>query len=101
MSGIDLAGLLVLLAVFVFGPLFLMLFGSNQAHGPKPALHECPHCGAQNRATSPRCYCCDHEFILPESPQVPATVIQLVRKTDVAKAKMPAPTRSAPATRAA
>jgi len=64
LSSRDIVGLLILLTVFVFSPMFLMWCGFRNP--PKPNLQECPHCGAQNRRTSTRCYCCGHEFILPD-----------------------------------
>jgi hypothetical protein len=101
MSGTDLVGLLVLLAVFVFGPLFLMLFGSNRARGPKPALQECPQCGAQNRSPSARCYCCDYEFTLSEPDPTSAPVIQRVGQADTARAKQPTVAHGPAASKAA
>ena len=101
MSVTDLVGLLVLLAVFVFGPLLLMWYGSNRAPASKPSLRECPYCGAQNRTAQTRCYCCGHEFILPESHEATATVIQRVRQADADRAKQPTEAHSPPASKVA
>ncbi|MGA2604242.1 MAG: hypothetical protein ABSG14_08435 [Verrucomicrobiia bacterium] len=82
MSITGLIEVLVLLQLFVFVPLLLMGCCSNRAQRSKPGLHECPHCGAQNYAAQPHCYCCGHKFILPLSPAPAATVIQRVRQAD-------------------
>ena len=101
MSVTDLVGLLVLLAVFVFGPMFLMLLGSNRGHGSKPILQECPQCGAQNRTNQPRCYCCGHVLAPLESGDATATVIRRIREMDSnaakgqAESQSPQPSKSA------
>jgi hypothetical protein len=93
----DLVGLLVILAV-IFSPLvFVLCFGRNI----KPSPPECPHCGAQYRGTPTRCYCCGEAFILSESDEASATVIERVRQADANRAKQPTESHSPTAPKAA
>jgi len=93
----DLVGLLVILAV-VFAPLVFVLCWARNI---KPSSPECPHCGAQICGTPARCYCCGHEFILTESDEATATVIQRVREADADRAKQPTEAPSPPASKVA
>lgn len=97
----DIVGLLVLLTVFVFGPMLLMWCCSRRASDSKPNLRDCPHCGAQNRAAQPRCYCCGHDFARPEPDAATATVIQRVRQADANKARQATETHIPPANKVA
>jgi hypothetical protein len=101
MTGTDIAGLVLLLAVFVFVPMILMMCFSSRAHGSTPGLRECPHCGAENRAPQVHCYCCGRELILTESNAAGGTVIQRVRETDGNVTRQPTPAPSPPASKAA
>lgn len=94
----DIVGLMVLVGVFVVGPLVFALCCGRTS---KQSLPECPHCGAQNRGTPTRCYCCGHVFTLPESHDVPATVIQMVRQADAERAKQPMAVHSPPVSKVA
>ena len=92
---------LIILQVLVLVPLLLVGCCSSRAPRLKPPLHECPHCGAQNYAAQPHCYCCGHEFNLPLSPAPAATVIQRVRQADARRTRPQPDARAPHATRAA
>jgi hypothetical protein len=83
LTGRDIVGLLAMLAVFVIAPTILMWCLSRR---PKPRLKECPHCGAQNRESQTRCYCCGFVFkSLSLYGAEAATLIQRVKQADDAK----------------
>jgi len=82
LNSADIIGLLVLLAIFVFVPVVFALWISRRPHNSKPSLRGCPHCGAQNPNARERCYCCGFGFILPQSDEAEATVIQRVKQAD-------------------
>jgi len=97
----DIVGLLILLTVFVLGPMLFMLCCSRRASTSKPNLRECPHCGAEYHDMPTRCYACGHQFILPVSHAPTATIIQRVRQTDTTKTTQTTDAHSPTANKAA
>jgi hypothetical protein len=94
MTGTDIAGLVVLLGVFVFVPVVLMVCFSGRAHGSTPRHRECPHCGAQNDMAKERCYCCGTGLILPQSDQANVDLIQRVKQADDSRRRRKAPAQA-------
>jgi len=54
----ELILLLASVAIVFLAPMFLFRYLERHRPNFKPHLHECETCGAQNRLTASRCYCC-------------------------------------------
>lgn len=92
----DIVGLLILLTVFVLGPMLFMLGCARRPANSKPNLRECPHCGAEYHGMPTRCYACGYQFFPTPSRAPTTTIIQRVRQTDTTKTTQTTGTAHAP-----
>ncbi len=80
--------IIILLYLPVLGAIQILLIGlfsSQRRPTIELNLQECPICGAQNRKTKRRCYCCGQSLIPVRAEEGEAALIARVKQADANK----------------
>lgn len=88
---------IVTVALFLtaLGIVPILLMGIVSRRRPTDSgLQECAHCGAYNRKTKERCYCCGLRFVLPQSDRPDPALIQRVKQADASRMRREAETHT-------